>query len=436
MAQRHTDDGRDVPARPSPANGIPSSDRERERRAAEAPPGSRERSESDATGWSPERDEDPAAREGRYHRAAQLRLAQPRTELGAPPPRDDTSQDMGAQRRLLHRDRPYARQGRSPTDTDYGPYGRDDRVAGSASGQGSGPLLGEQDRDHSLDMRHPPRDYRPWDRTGAGADTPPLGRGPIRDPGGRETFHADGEDQRRHEESVHHGRHPQPVYQGRQPTYSERQPEPGLRSERTWEEDRPGQDHQARPERRSEGTSEGYSGLLGMRQDTPSRESRAPSEQGRRGRWKREPLNAREIMTRNVKSTRLDSSLRDVARIMKDEDCGIVPVVDERGRLRGLLTDRDLVIRTLAEGRPPDTLLARDVMTDDVEAVTPDEDIHSIIALMGRRQVRRVPVVERDDRLVGIISMADIATRADYDEELQEALDRISARRSFWSRLY
>jgi CBS domain-containing protein len=55
---------------------------------------------------------------------------------------------------------------------------------------------------------------------------------------------------------------------------------------------------------------------------------------------------------------------------------------------------------------------------------------------MGRRQVRRVPVVEQDDRLVGIISMADIATRADYDEELQRALDRISARRSFWSRLY
>jgi CBS domain-containing protein len=56
--------------------------------------------------------------------------------------------------------------------------------------------------------------------------------------------------------------------------------------------------------------------------------------------------------------------------------------------------------------------------------------------LMGRKQVRRVPVVERDDRLVGIIAMADIATRADYDDELQEALDRISARRSFWSRFY
>jgi CBS domain-containing protein len=345
---------------------------------------------------------------------------------------------MGAQRRLFHRDRPYEQQGPSPTDTNYGPYGRDDRAAGSASGQGPGPLLGEQDRDHSLDMRHPPRDYRPWDRTGAGADTPPLGRGPYTDPGGRETFHADGADQRRHEESVHYGRNPQPVYRGQEPRYQGPTSEPAYeerRRERPWEEDRPGQDARARPDRR-EAAGEGYSGLVGLRQDTASRESRAPSEKGRRGRWKREPLNARELMTRNVKSARLETSLRDVARIMKDEDCGIVPVVDERGRLKGLLTDRDLVIRTLAEGRPPDTLLARDVMTDDVEAVTPDEDIHSIISLMGRRQVRRVPVVERDDRLVGIISMADIATRADYDEELQEALDRISARRSFWSRLY
>ncbi|HEX8441359.1 CBS domain-containing protein [Archangium sp.] len=409
MAQKYTENGRDVPTRPAPANGTPSSDRERERRAAESPPGSRERSESDATGWSPERDEDPAAREGRYHRAAQLRLAQPRTEMGAPPSGDDTRHDLGSQRRLLHRDRPVERPGRVPTDTDYGPYGRDDRAADSATGQGRGPLLGEHDREHSLDMRHPPRDYRPWDRTGAGPDTPPLGRGPYTEPGGRETFNTGAQEQPRHEGRVH--RH-------------------GPREERSWEEDRPGQDRREEPR-------EGYSGLMGMGPaGTVSRESRPRTEQGRGGRWKREPLNAREIMTRHVKSARVDSSLRDVARIMKDEDCGIVPVVDERGRLRGLLTDRDLVIRTLAEGRPPDTLLARDVMTDDVEAVTPDEDIHGIIALMGRRQVRRIPVVERDDRLVGIISMADIATRADYDEELQEALDRISARRSFWSRLY
>ncbi|WNG41272.1 CBS domain-containing protein [Archangium violaceum] len=386
MAQKHTEDSR--------SNGIPNGmpnagERERERRAAEAPPGSRERSESDVTGWSTERDEPPEVRQGRFHRAAQLRMAQPRTEEGGPPPQDDTRDDVGPQRRhrLFGRSRSAERPAHSASQ---GPYGRDDRAVDNAAGLGTGPLMGEQDRYHSLDADKPHREYRPWERTGSGpqrfVDEERGVRGGERVP--RET--RGGYEQRLHEE-------------------------------REWE-DRPGQ---------RGGTGEVYSGLVGMGQPVTSRD-----ETQRRGRWKREPLTAREIMTRHVKGVHLDSSLREVARVMKEEDCGIVPVVDERGRLRGVLTDRDLVIRTLAEGRPPDNMVARDIMTDDVEAVTPDEDIHSIIALMGRRQVRRVPVVERDDRLAGIISMADIATRADYDEELQEALDRISARRSFWSRLY
>ncbi|HYO53669.1 CBS domain-containing protein [Archangium sp.] len=390
MAQRHTDDGRDVPARNSPPNGIPG-ERERERRAAEAPPGSRERSESDVTGWSTERDEPPEVREGRFHRAAQLRMAQPRTEEGAPPPEDDTRFDRGPQRHHRGRGRPIERPERTASSVPHGPYGRDDRALEDAAGMGSGPRLGE----HSLED-HPPREYRPWDRTGSGTSA----RDAYAERGGRET----------REEA----RGPRETRGGHEQRWHE---------ERTWE-DRPGREQR-------EGTGEVYSGLVGMGQTTPPR-----TETQRRGRWKREPLTAREIMTRHVKSAHLASSLREVARIMKEEDCGIVPVVDEQGRLRGLITDRDLVIRTLAEGRPPDNMVARDIMTDDVEAVTADESIHSIIALMGRRQVRRVPVVERDDRLVGIISMADIATRADYDEELQDALDHISARRSFWSRLY
>lgn len=376
MAQRHTDDGQDTPAHGSPPNGTPG---ERERRAAEAPPGSRERSESDVTGWSTERDEPPEVREGRFHRAAQLRMAQPRTEEGAPPPEDDTRFERGPHRRHWGRGRPVERPSRTAS-VPHGPYGRDDRAEDDASGMGPGPLLGEQERFHSLEETHPSREYRPWDRTGHG----PGARAPDEERGG-----------------------------------------PGRRGheEREWEDRHGAEQH--------EGTGEVYSELVGMGQPAAPRTGTR-----RRGRWHREPLIAREIMTRQVKGARLDSGLREVARIMKDEDCGIVPVVDKQGRLRGLITDRDMVIRTLAEGRPPDNMLARDIMTDDVEAVTPDEDIHSIIALMGRRQVRRVPVVERDDRLVGIISMADIATRADYDAELQDALDHISARRSFWSRLY
>ena len=326
----------------SPDN-LPSADRER--RAAESPPGSRERSESDVSGWSPERDERPELREGRFHRAAQLRMAQPRAERDMSPYRDTRS----------------------------GPYGRDDRALDAADGVGTGPLAGEHDRTPTLDPHQTPRDYRPWDRSGATRR------------GGDESRDMRGESSRPPEES-------------------------------RWRE-------------------HGGSGHREGPGEEPRRSGATRAQPGS-GRWHKEPLTAREIMTRQVKSVGLDSGLRDVARLMKEEDCGIVPVVDERGRLRGVLTDRDLVLRTLAEGRSPDSMVAREIMTDDVEAVMPDEDIHSLLGLMGRRQVRRVPVVERDDRLVGIISMADIANRADTDEELQRALERISSRRSFWSRLY
>jgi len=140
-------------------------------------------------------------------------------------------------------------------------------------------------------------------------------------------------------------------------------------------------------------------------------------------------------MTRNVRTARRDSSLRDVARLMKEEDSGVIPIVSEHGRLEGTVTDRDLAIQAFSGGQPPEQLRAMDVMTDDIHAVTPDESLHTLVDLMAREQIRRIPVVERDDRLVGIVTLSDIAQRADGDEELQRALERISSRRSFWSRL-
>jgi CBS domain-containing protein len=345
-----------------PPNGTPSE--RRDRRPEVSPPGSAERAESDVTGWSPERDEDPAARQGRYHREAQMRMAQVRDEVR-----------------------------HQPT-----PYGRDDRAGAVASGLGRGELMGEQDTPHSLERPHPARDYRPWDRKGYGA------------------------------EETHSARGSRPGTSSSQRGYAMPHEEPRGAYTETREREAMG------PGPRSP-ASEGYSSVLGLGQTAPG-STHAPPQQERRGRWKREPLTARELMTRNVRTARGDSFLRDVARIMRDEDCGIVPVVDEHDRLVGLITDRDIVLRAFTGQQDPDQMRAADVMTEDVEAVTPEESIHGVISLMGRRQVRRVPVVERDDRLVGIIAMADIATRADNDEELQEALDRISARRSFWSRWF
>jgi CBS domain-containing protein len=151
--------------------------------------------------------------------------------------------------------------------------------------------------------------------------------------------------------------------------------------------------------------------------------------QGRRF-WQREPLSARDVMTRAPKSVVRSNPIREAAIIMRDENCGVVPVVDPAGRLQGILTDRDIVVRGLVNEAG---LRVEDVMTDDVSAVKEDEPLTSVLDLMGRKQVRRVPVVDRNDRLLGIISMADIANRADYDEDLQDAFERISSRRSFWS---
>jgi len=156
----------------------------------------------------------------------------------------------------------------------------------------------------------------------------------------------------------------------------------------------------------------------------------------RRSRWQREPLRARDVMTKDPRTVTPDSAIRDVAQIMKDENCGIVPVADEQRRLQGLVTDRDIVVRALADGHDAATVRVQDIMTEDIQGVTPDEELTDVIRLMGDKQIRRVPVVDRNDHLLGIISMADIATRADYDENLQDALEEISARRSFWSRIW
>lgn len=166
------------------------------------------------------------------------------------------------------------------------------------------------------------------------------------------------------------------------------------------------------------------------------RDDQSERERTGRGRWQREAMTAGEIMTSNVRFVAPETTLDEVARIMRDENCGVVPVIDARRRLVGMVTDRDLVVRAAADGRAFNTTRVSEIMTDEIDAVTADEPIKDVIDLMGKKQVRRVPVVDRDDQLIGIIAMADIANRADYDEDLQDALERVSSRRSFWSRFF
>jgi CBS domain-containing protein len=121
-------------------------------------------------------------------------------------------------------------------------------------------------------------------------------------------------------------------------------------------------------------------------------------------------MKVRDVMSRDVQVASPDQTLRAAAATMKEIDAGILPVGDN-DKLVGMLTDRDIAIRGVAEGKGPDAKV-RDAMTSEVKYVFDHEDIEHVAENMAELQVRRLPVVDRDKRLVGIVSLGDLATEA------------------------
>ena len=119
-----------------------------------------------------------------------------------------------------------------------------------------------------------------------------------------------------------------------------------------------------------------------------------------------------EAMTREVRVANPTQTIRDAARIMAEIDAGAVPV-GENDRLVGIITDRDIAIRAVAEGKGPDTPV-RDIMSKDIKYCYDDEDLEHVAENMGDLQVRRLPVVNRDKRLVGIVALGDVARHEDH----------------------
>jgi CBS domain-containing protein len=117
-------------------------------------------------------------------------------------------------------------------------------------------------------------------------------------------------------------------------------------------------------------------------------------------------------MTANPCAIDADKPVAYAAKMMKDEDVGLAPIV-EGDRLVGTVTDRDIVTRVVAEGKDPDSTLVRDVASTDVVTVDAQQDLDEAMKLMARHQVRRLPVVEEDGRLVGVVSQGDIADLAE-----------------------
>jgi CBS domain-containing protein len=130
-----------------------------------------------------------------------------------------------------------------------------------------------------------------------------------------------------------------------------------------------------------------------------------------------------DVMTSNVRLVSPDETISEAARLMADVDAGVMPV-GENDRLVGMITDRDIAVRAIAKGLGPDTKI-RDVMTDDVCYCFEDEDVDHVASNMADLQVRRLPVVNRQKRLVGIVSLGDIAVM-DGPDAAGEALCGIS----------
>jgi CBS domain-containing protein len=183
------------------------------------------------------------------------------------------------------------------------------------------------------------------------------------------------------------------------------------------------------------------------------------------GRWRdqeyggeRSRLRCRDIMTRDLVVATRDTTVVEVSRMMKQEDVGVIPVVEydapagngrsegaernyqdrnyARGKLIGLITDRDIVVRCVADNKDCASVRAEDIMSVDIHTAKPNDRVVDVIRKMGDKQVRRIPVTNDNGYLVGMIAMADVATETRQDRELNEALEDISKGTSFWNRIF
>lgn len=135
-----------------------------------------------------------------------------------------------------------------------------------------------------------------------------------------------------------------------------------------------------------------------------------------------------EIMTKNPEYCLPSDTVLKAAQLMKSEDVGPIPIVaDNDGRkLTGIVTDRDLAIKVIAEARDPNTTLLEDVMSDNVVSCNENDDVNKVLKLMEDNQVRRIPVVGNNDQLLGIIAQADVATRLGQPGTTGHVVEQIS----------
>ena len=138
-------------------------------------------------------------------------------------------------------------------------------------------------------------------------------------------------------------------------------------------------------------------------------------------------MKVRDIMTSDELATAtLDTTLEEIANMMKEENVGAIPILDEDDNLAGIITDRDIVVRAIAEGQDPSSCTAEEILSEQMHTIKPDAGLEEAADLMARHKIRRLPVVE-DGAIIGMISLGDISVKAEEEEDKAgEALGEIS----------
>lgn len=138
-------------------------------------------------------------------------------------------------------------------------------------------------------------------------------------------------------------------------------------------------------------------------------------------------MNVQDIMTKDPACCTPQTNLRDVAQMMEECDCGAIPVVEsnDRKNLVGMVTDRDITLRAVSQGKNPLTMSAGDIMSSPVVSARAEDDLQTVARMMEDNQVRRVPVVDQNNRILGILAQADLALQGS-DELTGEVVERVS----------
>jgi len=138
-------------------------------------------------------------------------------------------------------------------------------------------------------------------------------------------------------------------------------------------------------------------------------------------------MKIRDAMTDDVVTIQPQSTVMDAAVVMQAHNVGSVPVCTQDGQLMGIVTDRDIVVRNIANNGDPNTTKVEEVMTKQVITGNPDMDVNQAVELMAQHKIRRLPIVERNNRLVGLVALGDLATNFAVNEQAGEALSEISS---------